>query len=65
MIDQALNWWETLSSEEKQKFAKKYRVETINTKKITSIYFHEKYMKQGTNDKIVARIKKLDEERNQ
>lgn len=46
MIDQALNWWETLSSEEKQKFAKKYSVETINTKTITSIYFHEKYMKQ-------------------
>ena len=46
MIDQALNWWEILSNEEKQKFAKKYRIETINTKTITSIYFHEKYMKQ-------------------
>ena len=46
MIDQALNWWETLSSEEKQKFAKKYRVETINTKTITSIYFHEEYIKK-------------------
>ena len=44
MIDQALNWLETLSSEEKQKFAKKYRVKTINTKTITSIYFHEKYI---------------------
>ena len=45
MIDQALDWWETLSNEQKQKFAKKYRVETINTKTITSIYFHEKYIK--------------------
>ena len=36
MIDQALEWWE--------KFSKKYRVETINTKTITSIYFHEKYI---------------------
>ena len=44
MIDQALDWWETLSNEQKQKFAKKYRVETINTKTITSIYFHEKYI---------------------
>ena len=44
MIDQALDWWETLSNEQKQKFAKKYRIETINTKTITSIYFHEKYI---------------------
>jgi len=46
MIDQALEWWEKLSDKEKQKFSKKYRVETINTKKITSIYFHEKYIKK-------------------
>lgn len=45
MIDQALEWWETLSNEQKQKFAKKYRIENINTKTITSIYFHEKYIK--------------------
>ena len=44
MIDQAKKGRETGSSEEKQKFAKKYRVETINTKTITSIYFHEKYI---------------------
>lgn len=45
MIDQALDWWETLSNEQKQKFAKKYHIEIINTKTITSIYFHEKYIK--------------------
>ena len=44
MIDQALEWWKKLSDEEKQKFSKKYRVETINTKIITSIYFDEKYI---------------------
>ena len=46
MIDQALEWWETLSNEQKQKFSKKYRIEIINTKTITSIYFHEKYIKK-------------------
>ena len=46
MIDQALEWWEKLSDEEKQKFSTKYRVVSIFTKTITSIYFHEKYMKQ-------------------
>ena len=46
MIDQALEWWEMLSDKEKQKFSKKYRIEIINTKTITSIYFHEKYMKK-------------------
>ena len=39
MSDQALEWWEKLSDKEKQKFSKKCRVETINTKTITSIYF--------------------------
>ena len=45
MIYQALEWWEKLSDKDKQKFSKKYHVEIINTKTITSIYFHEKYIK--------------------